>query len=282
MSRDLQIRSPLQNSIQQHNNRAAGSLIAKQIQSFTYEGTARSLDPEKDTAIVDTTGGTVTMLLPVGSDANKGLPFFFYKLVAGNTLTVARATGSGQTIEGATSVSATGIGACIAMFWDGSTWRRLNASVAAATGLLAANNLSDVASAATARTNLGVSATTAVDLKADVHLVAAIECDLIDTADGTTYSFIPLFAGTLTNVAMVLDGATTAVDAASVAIDIDGTPVVLAAPLSAPAVSAAGFEVITTVSSAGAFTAGQRIKLTTTSGNTSATRGTVSLGATRA
>lgn len=200
MSRDLQIRSPLQNSIQQHNNRAAGSLIAKQIQSFTYEGTARSLDPEKDTAIVDTTGGTVTMLLPVGSDANKGLPFFFYKLVAGNTLTVARATGSGQTIEGATSVSATGIGACIAMFWDGSTWRRVNASVAAATGLLAANNLSDLANATTARTNLAVN-------KVYVPL-------RVSTLVGSgVYRVISKYAGTVTLVDSIIEGVLTTADA---------------------------------------------------------------------
>lgn len=202
MSRDLQIRSPLTRSLQQHANRAAGSLIAKQLQSFTFEGTARSLDPEKDTALVDTTGGTVTMLLPVGSDDIAGLPLFFYKTVAGNTLTVARATGSGQTIEGSTSVSTTGINTCIAVFWDriGGTWRRLNASVAAGTGLLAANNLSDLASAVTARTNLSVN-------KEYIPL-------RVTTLVGSgVYRTICKYAGTVTLIDSIIEGLLTTGDA---------------------------------------------------------------------
>lgn len=248
MSRDLQIRSPLQNSIQQHNNRAAGSLIAKQIQSFSYEGTARSLDPEKDTAIVDTTGGTVTMLLPVGSDANKGLPFFFYKLVAGNTLTVARATGSGQTIEGATSVSATGIGACIAMFWDGSTWRRVNASVAAATGLLAANNLSDLANATTARTNLAVN-------KQYVPLRVAT---LVGTG---VYRVISKWAGTLSLIDSIIEGALTTGNATLTA-KINGVAVITGVITITQAASAAGDKDTCTPSAANTVAVGDELSLT--------------------
>lgn len=153
MSRDLQIRSDLSNSVQQHANRAAGSLIARQLQAFTASG---SLDPNKDTALCDTTDGTITMQLPLGEDKVKGLPFLFYKTAAANTLTVARKTGSGQTIEGSTSVNTTAVNTVIAVFWDGTVWRRLNASVAAGTGLLAANDLSDVADVPTARANLGL------------------------------------------------------------------------------------------------------------------------------
>lgn len=138
------------------------------------------------------------------------------------------------------------------------------------------------ANVAAQRTAMGVPATTAVDLKADTHPLPTARVDLIDTATGSVVRMIPMFAGTLVTAGLVLDGATTAVGACSVAITIDGVPVVLAAPLSFAAASAAGTKVTTTVSSGGAFTANQTIEYTTTSANTAATFGTVSLGATRA
>lgn len=138
------------------------------------------------------------------------------------------------------------------------------------------------ANAAAQRTAMGVPATTAVDLKADTHPLPTARVDLIVAATGSVVRMIPLFAGTLVTAGMVLDEATTAVGACSVAITIDGVPVVLAAPLSFAAASAAGTKVTTTVSSGGAFTANQTIEYTTTSANTAATFGTVSLGATRA
>lgn len=137
------------------------------------------------------------------------------------------------------------------------------------------------ANVAAQRTAMGVPATTAVDLKADTHPLPTARVDLIDTATGSVVRMIPMFAGTLVTAGLVLDGATTAVGACSVAITIDGVPVVLAAPLSFAAASAAGTKVTTTVSSGGAFTANQTIEYTTTSANTAATFGTVSLGATR-
>jgi len=210
MSRDLQIRSPLQNSIQQHSNRAAGSLLARQIQLFSYEGTERSLAPEKDTAIVDTTGGSVTMLLPVGSDAIKGLPLFFYKKVAGNTLTVARATGSLQTIEGSSSTAVTAVNAVIALFWDGSVWRRYNASVASlATALLVANNLGDIGDQVTARGNLGLS-------KEYVPL-------RVTTLVGSNvYRVICKYAGTVSRLDSIIEGVLTTGDATLQALDVLG------------------------------------------------------------
>ena len=106
--------------------------------------------------------------------------------------------------------------------------------------------------------------------------------DLSDTATGSVVRLIPLFAGTLQSAAAVLDGDTTAVGSCSAAITIDGTPVVLAAPLSFAAASAAGTRVITTVASGGTFTANQTIEITTTSANTGKTFGGITLGASRA
>lgn len=116
----------------------------------------------------------------------------------------------------------------------------------------------------------------------DIQPLPTARVDLINTATGSVVRFIPLFAGTLATASLVLDGATTAVGACSVAITIDGVAVVLAAPLSRNAASAAGSKVTTTVSSGGAFTANQTIEVTTTSANTAATFGSVNLGATRA
>ena len=158
-------------------------------------------------------------------------------------------------------------------------------AAAAATAIGATVAGAAILTAATAgdqRAAMGVPATTDVDLKADTHPLPTARVDLIVAATGTVVRMIPLFAGTLVTAGMVLDGATTAVDACSVAITIDGVPVVLAAPLSFAAASAAGTKVTATVSSGGAFTANQTIEYTTTSANTAATFGTVSLGATRA
>jgi len=138
------------------------------------------------------------------------------------------------------------------------------------------------ANAAAQRTAMGVPATTAVDLKADTHPLPTARVDLIDTATGSVVRMIPLFAGTLVTAGLVLDGATTAVGACSVAVSIDGVPVVTAIALSKNSGSAAGTKVTTTVESGGAFTANQVIEFTTTSANTAATFGTVSLAGTRA
>lgn len=247
MSRDLQIRSDLQLSVQQHNNRAAGSLIARQLQAFTVSGT---LDPNKDTALCDTSGGTITMLLPLGRDAIKGLPFFYYKTHASNTLTVARATGSGQTIEGSTSVSTTGVNTCIAVMWDGTVFRRLNASVAAGTGLLAANNLSDLAAAATARTNLGSTAVGDALFVAATALAARttlavnkvwvpIRATTIAGAGSPVYRVLAPCAGTVSLIRSIIEGALTTGNAVLTAA-INGTPITTGVITIEQAASAAG------------------------------------------
>lgn len=147
----------------------------------------------------------------------------------------------------------------------------MSAALAAVSGdALAARAGAD---AAQATADAAVPKTDIVPLQARVSL--------INTDTGSVVRLIPLFAGTLQTAALVLDGATTAVGACSVAISIDGVAVVLAAPLSRNAASAAGSKVTTTVSSGGAFTENQVIEFTTTSANTSATSGGVTLGASR-
>lgn len=275
-----QTRPSLRASNQEHASAPASTMVASQ---FAPVVTASfTVDPEKDEMQANTSAGSIVATMPLGAQCHPGKPYTFRKKHASNSFTVAF-TG-GELYEGASTIVLTEDNATASIMYDpiASEWVRATpVGAGAGVGTSAAIDFSNV-TPATGRTALGVPATTATDLKADVHNILIRECDLIDTATGTTYSFCPNYAGTLTHASIVLDGVTTAVDAASVAIDIDGTPVVLAAPLSAPALSAAGFKVNTTVSSAGAFTANQVIKLTTTSANTAATRGTVSLGGTRA
>ena len=149
------------------------------------------------------------------------------------------------------------------------------------TAALAAQAASSAAALAAANA-AQVTANAAV-AKADVQQFNVNHVDLIDTSTAGTYTFVARFAGTLVSASAVLDGMTTAVDACSVAVDISGSAVTLAAPLSFAALSAAGTTVSTTVTApTGVFVVGSRIRITTTSANTAKTFAGVSLGYTRA
>ena len=103
---------------------------------------------------------------------------------------------------------------------------------------------------------------------------------LIISDDGTMNRIRPGFDGTFTEAQFIIDGATTAVGACSIAITLDGAAVVLDDALSAPIASVAGFAVSTFVNPPVAFTRYQDLAFTVTSANTSATFGTVTLSAT--
>lgn len=253
----LQIRSDLRNTIQQHNNRAAGSLIARQLKAITASASILEDFPQFDTFMCDTTAGSITMTLPTGTDAVIGLPVWFYKTVAGNTLTVQRLAGSGNTIEGSTSVATTGVNTFIALFWDGSTWRRWNASVAAGTGLLAANDLSDVASVPTARTNLGVN-------KAYVPVRVAT---LVGT--GQYWAYCP-YAGTVTSIVSITEGILTTGDATLTA-KIGATGITDGVITIANAASAAGDIDTATPSALNTVVVGSKLSLTVGGTNATAT-----------
>lgn len=297
----LQIRSPLTNTLQQHANRAAGSLLARQFKAISASASILEDFPQFDTFLCDTTAGSITMTLPTGSDAIIGLPIWFYKTVAGNTLTVQRLSGSGNTIEGATSVATTGVNTVIGLVWDGTTYRRLNASVAAGTGLLAANNLSDLAAAATARTNLGsttvgdavfiaataaaartalgVSATTASDLKADVHPFLLPRVDLIG-ANAWQIRFRMGFAGTFTRISSVTSGA--ALDANAVGTLLIAGGAVTGGVVTHANLAAAGDAIDQAITAGGAFTEDQEIRYTVSGTNAAAAFAGVMLEHTRA
>ena len=148
------------------------------------------------------------------------------------------------------------------------------------TAALAAQAASSAAALAAANA-AQVTANAAV-AKADVQQFTVDSVDMINTQTGRTYTFVARFAGTLVSASAVLDGMTTAVDACSVAVDISGSAVTLAAPLSFAALSAAGTTVSTTVTTpTGVFVVGSKIRITTTSANTAKTFAGGSLGYTR-
>lgn len=118
--------------------------------------------------------------------------------------------------------------------------------------------------------------------KTDTVMLGPVRVSLINTADKTTYSFCPRFAGTLIDAAMVLDGLTTAVGSCGVTISLTNGAVTLSAPLTMPSKSEA-FEVkqVTTTGGPWVFAATDFFTITTTSTNTAATFGGVTLGVTR-
>lgn len=128
---------------------------------------------------------------------------------------------------------------------------------------------------------LGGAALADVDLKSDVHMLGPVRVSLISTANGTTYSFCPMFDGVLVGAAMVLDGAETT-DLAGVTISISNTGVTLSEALRQTGGTSAGIaKTVTTTGGPWTFTATEVITITTVATNAAATFGGITLGATR-
>jgi hypothetical protein len=111
-----------------------------------------------------------------------------------------RVDATGCTFDARFIRNATGNNTIIALFWDGLTYRRWNASVAAGTGLLAANDLSDLNSIVTARTNLGVNK-------------EYIPLRVTTLVGSNVYRVICKYAGTVTRVDSITEGVLTTGDA---------------------------------------------------------------------
>lgn len=197
-------RPPLGQTLQQHSATAVALIVgtvfaAVQTAAFTP-------DPELDEFPVNTSAGSVTATMKLGRECIAGKAYTFRKKHADNTMTVAF-TG-GELYEGSATIAVTDDDAVISIKWDPVSLEWVRATPAGAGGavpagtLAKANNLSDLASAATARTNLGVSATTAVDLKSDTHSFGPFVLSLV-AADADKIRFRPNFACVITGVVAV-------------------------------------------------------------------------------
>jgi hypothetical protein len=169
---DGQGRPTLDRAIQQAANLPLACLAALQIEAFEETGT---MDGNSDVAMCDASGGAITLTLPSGANVIVGKPYVVKEWEGTNDVTI-DAAGAG-TIDGsanlvlqageAVTMVAREVGTTAALLV---TWEVISQTApnpAAGGELLAANNLSDLALASTARTNLGVPATAAVLLKAD-------------------------------------------------------------------------------------------------------------------
>ncbi len=149
--------APLGQTVQQHNSEPLAAIKADQARTLTASDTQHL---EYQRHLADTSGGSITITLKPAADWPAFVPFHFQKISASNTMTI---DGAGsETVDGSATIAVTGNGTVISLYSDGTTIRRYiegGAAGGVAGALLAANNLSDLASAATARTNLGGTAT---------------------------------------------------------------------------------------------------------------------------
>ena len=117
--------------------------------------------------------------------------------------------------------------------------------------------------------------------KSDFIAIVSPRISLINTENGAVYRMRMGFDGTFKQAQLVIDGDTTAVGACTIAVALDGVPLVLDDPLTAPIASAANFGLNTYVNPNVGFTTYQTLSFTVTSTNTSETFGTVTLTADR-
>jgi hypothetical protein len=109
-------------------------------------------------------------------------------------------------------------------------WVHIPTLAAPTTGLLAANNLSDVGTAATARANLGVS-------KAQI---GPLRCTNLVGGDAKVYRVVSQHAGTIDKISSILEGAALTTGDATLTCSINGTPITTGAITITQAGSAEG------------------------------------------
>lgn len=157
MPLNTQTRSPINLTVQQHANKPAATLLCDQAVLVDSDYTQ---SVEKDLIRVDSSGGNVDITLLPGVQQYAFKPYKVQKIDAANTVTIAADAGDTNGIEGSASISLTGENEIAIIYWDPDfqVWRRAQpggSAAGVAGALLIANNLSDLANPATARTNLG-------------------------------------------------------------------------------------------------------------------------------
>ena len=212
---------------------------------------------------VDTTAGSVTMTLPTLASTPDGAEFEFYKPIAANSMVI---DGAGaETIEGSANVTRTAQYAFVKLRKASTVWQLVKSSQPDG-DLVAANNLSDLASAATARTNLGT---------AHVVYLGTVSLAIADAA--VLYFVMPTGAasGVLTSIDTRLSGALTTGNATLTAA-INATPVTNGVVTITQAGSAAGDLDVASPTAARTIAAGQVLSLTVGGTNDAARTASVS------
>lgn len=118
-----QDRAPIDYGILHHARNPASSLVACAMRSASASGSFAREDAAGQ-VLADATSAPVVMTLPSGSAEWTGLMLAVVKTDAtGNAVSIARA--GSDTIEGGTSLSTTVQHERLAVYWDGSMWRRV-------------------------------------------------------------------------------------------------------------------------------------------------------------
>jgi hypothetical protein len=219
MATQTQRRSALTSTLQQFAKGTAAEFVSAQIQSFAAAG---SLDADKDYAACNANAAPFNLTLPGGASVYVGKEYTVKEWEGTNDVTIVT-PGAGLIDGSATLVLAAGEAVTLVaravdattldVTWDIQSQTAPNP--AAGGELLAANNLSDVSDAATARANIVANRKTVLFSRVD--LVGA-------TAAVYRYVNVSGFSETVLKLGSAITGALTTGDA-TITASIDGTPI---------------------------------------------------------
>jgi hypothetical protein len=260
MPTQTQVRPPLTDTVQQFGATQMAAVLALQIQTMTAAG---SMLVEKDIVFADATAGAFVVTLPQSPFLGKA---YAVKETSGANSVTVDAFGAG-TIDGSANVTvpagegATFVARSIDPVTGLVTWAITSQTApnpGAGGTLLAANNLSDVASATTSRSNLAANRKT----------VTVTQADLIGSS---VYRYVNNsgFAQTILSIASVISAALGVGDA-TITASINGVPVTSGVITITQVGSAAGDVDTATPSGANVIGLGQVLELTIGGANAAA------------